>query len=102
VRISRLATPSPGNFDYRCRDQIRSWFVGQVKEPTALAKLRPMLSECRVDVAAKLPGQGPGEFHQLCDGSATGLRAGRGVLPPKQLPEDWILDLAKATRSPVY
>ena len=27
-----LATQSPGDFDYKCRDNIRTWFVGQVKE----------------------------------------------------------------------
>ena len=47
-----LATQSPGDFDYRCRDNIRTWFVGQVKESNSLAKMKPMLSECRVDVAA--------------------------------------------------
>ena len=53
-----LATQSPGDFDYKCRDNIRSWFVGRVKEPTALAKMKPMLSECRVDVAARLADPG--------------------------------------------
>lgn len=92
-----LATQSPGDFDYRCRDQIRSWFVGRVKEPTALAKMKPMLAECRVDVASKLPGQGPGAFHLLRDGTAVGLRAGLNALPPVQLPEDRILELARGT-----
>ncbi|HEX8697355.1 MAG TPA: helicase HerA-like domain-containing protein, partial [Myxococcaceae bacterium] len=27
-----LVTQSPGDFDYKCRDTIRSWFVGRVKE----------------------------------------------------------------------
>jgi hypothetical protein len=95
-----LATQSPGDFDYRCREQIRSWFVGRVKETTALAKMRPMLRECRVDVESKLPGQGTGAFHLLAEGSATGLQAARSALPTIQLPEDQILDLAKATRKP--
>ena len=42
-----LATQSPGDFDYKCRDNIRSWLVGQVKEETALRKLKPMFSEVR-------------------------------------------------------
>ena len=31
-----------------------SWFVGQVKETNSIAKMKPMLSECRVDIAARL------------------------------------------------
>src|ERR671929_1621730 len=38
-----LATQSPGDFDYRCRDQVLTWLVGRVKEPVAIAKLKPML-----------------------------------------------------------
>ena len=95
-----LATQSPGDFDYKCRDNIRSWFVGRVKEPTALAKMKPMLSECRVDIAAKLPGQEPGQFHLLRDGGATGLRAGRSALTPVQLPEERIVTLARPTMRP--
>jgi hypothetical protein len=94
-----LATQSPGDFDYKCRDNIRTWFVGRVKEPTALAKMKPMLSECRVDVAAKLPAQEPGQFHLLRDGSATRLLAAPSLMPTDQLPEQEILDLARRSRT---
>lgn len=57
-----LANQSPGDFDYKAKDNIRSWFVGRVKEPTALAKMKPMLSEARTDVASRLPAQGAGQF----------------------------------------
>ncbi len=93
-----LASQSPGDFDYKCRDTIRTWFVGQVKEQTALNKMKPMLSECRVDVAARLPGQGPGQFHLLRDGSATGLRTDRSAVPPAQLAESDILAIARRGR----
>ena len=66
-----LATQSPGDFDYKCRDNIRTWFVGQVKEANSIAKMKPMLSECRVDVASRLPVQEPGEFHLIRDGEVT-------------------------------
>ncbi|MDV6344557.1 zonular occludens toxin domain-containing protein [Nitrosomonas sp. Is37] len=36
-----LATQSPGDLDYRARDQISSWFIGRVTQNTALDKLRP-------------------------------------------------------------
>jgi DNA helicase HerA-like ATPase len=93
-----LATQSPGDLDYRCRDNIRAWFVGRVKEKTALDKMKPMLSECKVDVAAKLPVQETGQFHLLRDGEVVGLRADRSALDPEQLPEEEILALARSTR----
>ena len=93
-----LATQSPGDFDYKCRDNIRTWFVGRVKEPTALAKMKPMLSECRVDVAARLPAQETGEFHLIRDGEVNGLRAAPSIMATEQLPEGEILDLARRTR----
>jgi hypothetical protein len=92
-----LATQSPGDFDYKSRDNIRTWFVGRVKEPTALAKMKPMLSECRVEVASRLPTQETGEFHLVRDGSVTSLRAERSVLETAQVPEDEILALARAS-----
>ena len=95
-----LATQSPGDFDYRCRDNIRTWFVGQVKETNSLAKMKPMLSECRVDVAARLPGQTTGQFHLIRDGVVTSLTADPSAVDPRQIPEDEILSLARRTLQP--
>jgi hypothetical protein len=97
----RLATQSPGDFDYKCRDNIRTWFVGRVQEATALAKMKPMLSDCRIDVVAKLPGQETGEFHLIREGSASSLRAAQAIMTTEQLPEQEILDLARRTRDEV-
>jgi hypothetical protein len=93
-----LATQSPGDFDYKCRDHIRTWFVGRVKESTALAKMKPMLSDCRIDVAAKLPTQETGEFHLIRDGNVTSLRAAPAIMATQQLPEHEILELAQRTQ----
>jgi len=93
-----LATQSPGDFDYKCRDQIKTWLVGRVKEPTALAKLRPMFSEAKADVAAKLPGQGTGEFYLLRGKEVCGLKADPSVIPTEQLPEQRIAELARQGR----
>ncbi len=92
-----LATQNPGDFDYRCRDNIRTWFVGQVKEENSITKMKPMLSECRVDVAGLLPGQTTGEFHLIRDGSAIGLSANPSAVDARQLSEQEILDLARRT-----
>jgi GTPase SAR1 family protein len=90
-----LATQSPGDLDYKCRDTIRNWFVGRVKEPTALAKMKPMLSEAKGDVASKLPGQGTGEFHLIRDGKVTRLKANPSCLSTDQIAEEELLHLAR-------
>ncbi len=93
-----LATQSPGDLDYKCRDNVRSWLVGRVKEQTAVAKLRPMFAGGAGDVAGKLPTQGTGEFFLLSDGRVTALRSGRSLMATQQVAEDEILALAAATR----
>jgi DNA helicase HerA-like ATPase len=91
-----LATQSPGDFDYKWRDNIQTWLVGRVKEETALKKLKPMFSECRVDVAAKLPGQETGQFYLLREKEATALQAAPSVMKTEQVSEERILELARA------
>ncbi|MCA1686556.1 MAG: DUF853 family protein, partial [Planctomycetia bacterium] len=94
-----LASQSPGDFDYKCRENIGSWFVGRVTQTTALAKMRPMLSDCRVDVEARLPNQTTGQFHLIREGEVTAFRADRSLVATEQLPEGEILGLARRTRT---
>ena len=89
-----LATQSPGDLDYKCRENIRSWFLGRIKENTALAKLKPMFENARYDAAAKLAAQGPGEFQYVREGLATAFKADRSLLSAEQRPEEEILRLA--------
>lgn len=91
-----LATQSPGDLDYKCRENIRSWFLGRIKEDTALGKLKPMLDGARYDVAAKLAAQSPGEFQLVRDRDWVSLKAERSLMRTEQLPEDAILQLAAA------
>ena len=64
-----LATQSPGDLDYKSRDQITSWFIGRVREDTALRKLRAAFqSESGLD-----PARGAAEP----DGRRVPSRAGR-------------------------
>jgi hypothetical protein len=92
-----LATQSPGDFDYKCRENLKTWFAGQVTQPTALRKLEPMFSECRVDVGSKLPVQPTGHFHMLRDGVATAFAGRLNLVPPQQRSDDDILALARGT-----
>ena len=89
-----LATQSPGDLDYKCRDQISSWFVGKVKENTALNKLKPMLSEAKVDVTSKLANQNVGEFFAIRAGEVTSLKANMSLIRAEQVSIETIQELA--------
>jgi len=89
-----LATQSPGDLDYKCRDNLRSWFVGRVTQQVAIDKMKPLLSEARIDVASRIPGQSAGEFHLLQDGSVKSFKGKFPLLHTEQLPESEVLQLA--------
>jgi DNA helicase HerA-like ATPase len=89
-----LATQSPGDLDYRCRDNIRSWFVGRVAEKTAVDKMKPLLSESRINIGSKLALAKTGEFFRLEEGEVLEFKAALSLLSTSQLPEDEILKLA--------
>ena len=91
-----LATQSPGDLDYKGRDNILTWLVGRVKEPTAIAKLKPMLDR-RPDAADKLAYQQAGEFYLVREDAVTPVRADRNLVRTEQVPDDRIVALARAT-----
>ncbi|MEZ5926380.1 MAG: helicase HerA-like domain-containing protein [Hyphomicrobiaceae bacterium] len=94
-----LATQSPGDLDYRSRDQITSWFIGRVREDTALKKLRAAFaSESGLDPARVLPNQTVGEFHLIQEGNVRAMRSRRSMISAVQVPFDRIERLARETR----
>ena len=95
-----LATQSPGDLDYKSRDQITSWFIGRVREDTALRKLKAAFqSESGLDPAAVLPGQTVGEFHLVQEGVVRALKAQRSLISAEQVPFDRIEQLAYETKN---
>src|SRR5262249_38596335 len=74
-----LATQSPGDLDYRCRDQVLTWFVGRVKEPVAINKLKPMF-EKKPDAADKLAQQKTGEFYLVSESDVQPTLAARNLI----------------------
>ena len=68
-----LATQSPGDLDYKSRDQITSWFIGRVREDTALRKLKAAFQS--------ESGLGPGGRAAGADGRRVPPRAGRAGAP---------------------
>ncbi|MDX2287659.1 MAG: helicase HerA-like domain-containing protein [Hyphomicrobiaceae bacterium] len=94
-----LATQSPGDLDYKSRDQITSWFIGRVREDTALRKLKAAFqSESGLDAAAVLPGQTVGEFHLVQEGLVRPMKAQRSLIQAEQVPFDRIEQLARETK----
>ena len=94
-----LATQSPGDLDYKSRDQITSWFIGRVREDTALKKLRAAFaSDSGLDPAAVLPGQTVGEFHLVQEGLVRSMKAHRSLISAEQVPFDRIEQLASKNR----
>ncbi len=94
-----LATQSPGDLDYKSRDQITSWFIGRVREDTALRKLKAAFqSELGLEPAAVLPGQTVGEFHLVQEGLVRPMKAQRSLILAEQVPFDRIEQLARETK----
>ena len=93
-----LATQSPGDLDYRSRDQVTSWFIGRVREDTALKKLRAAFaSDSGLDPARVLPNQTVGEFHLIQEGKVHAMKARRSLVNAEQVPFDRIEQFARDT-----
>jgi len=92
-----LCTQSPGDFDYKCRENVLTWLVGRVKEERALEKLKPLASAVSIDAAAAFPKQTVGQFHMLTESGARAFSAERSLLATEQLSERRILELARAS-----
>ncbi len=91
-----LATQSPGDLDYKCRDQIRTWLIGRIKEKVAIDKLRPMLDAGSGDIAARLPGQATGEFYLVREKELLAIKTNQSLIATAQVAEDRIIELARS------
>jgi hypothetical protein len=92
-----LATQSPGDFDYKCKENVRTWLIGRVKEPRALEKLKPMLVAARGNVIDKLAAQATGEFYLVRESGVMAVRSSESFVRTEQLPENQIATLARST-----
>ncbi len=88
-----LASQSPGDFDYKSKDNIKSWFLGRIHQPTALQNMRPLWGG-HTEVPERLPAQSAGEFHFLQEGRVHVLKGRHALFMPRQLGEHEILALA--------
>ncbi|MHB0960435.1 MAG: ATP-binding protein [Pirellulaceae bacterium] len=90
-----LATQSPGDFDYKSRENIDTWFVGKIKENTAIQKMKPMLSNLKQDIGAELSAQETGNFYLVQGADTTAIRSQRSLVETEQLSEEQILAISR-------
>jgi len=90
-----LATQSPGDLDYKCKENVRTWLIGRVKEPRAIEKLKPMLAAAKGNVTDKLGGQATGEFYLVRESIVTAVRSDESFMRTEQLSENEIARLAR-------
>lgn len=93
-----LATQSPGDLDYRCRENVRSWLIGLIKQNTGLEKLKPMFPQESREQLDAISRQRVGQFCLVADGEATSFEATRNLIRIEQLPESRIQALAAVTK----
>jgi hypothetical protein len=92
-----LATQSPGDLDYKSRDQILSWFVGRVREETAIRKLEPLFRETKADPSTRLNGQQTGQFFAISGGDVAQIQADNSLVQARALSQQEIIAVAEAS-----
>jgi hypothetical protein len=90
-----LATQSPGDLDYKSRDQILSWFVGKVREETAIRKLEPLFAETRFNPSSRLSAQQTGQFFAINGGEVVQIQADHSLLQARTLSQEEIVAVAE-------
>ncbi|MBX2810868.1 MAG: DUF853 family protein, partial [Myxococcales bacterium] len=89
-----LGSQNPGDFDYRARDNILSWYLGRLTQKTGIDKVADFFSQSGHNVSA-LATQSQGEFHVVCEQKVKRIKAHRNLVSlPSQLGVDEIVQLA--------
>lgn len=89
-----LATQNPGDFDYRCRENIQTWLVGRVKETRSLDKLRPAFGD-NANALDRLVQHATGEFCLVQSDAFARFQAHRNLLRTEQMSDAEILRAAR-------
>lgn len=94
-----LATQSPGDFDYKARENILTWLVGKVTQDRAVEKMRSLLADYP-NVGARLAGQPMGHFFLLgglAGKGAAEVKIDRSMMETATMTEQEIAVLARGT-----
>lgn len=92
-----LCTQSPGDLDYKGRDNIRNWLIGLVQQNTALKKLEGVLSDSRVQ-PEHISKQKVGQFIFAAEGRGDPISVPPNLVKTQQLSEPEILQVARQCR----
>jgi DNA helicase HerA-like ATPase len=92
-----LATQSPGDIDYRCRENIQTWLVGRVKEARAIEKLSLVFGPDGGKLLEKLGQHATGEFCMVRPDALTKFQAEMNLLRTEQMSDAEILHASKKT-----
>ena len=92
-----LASQNPGDFDYRCRENIQTWLVGKITQDRSREKLRPVFGDAHASFLDKLGQQKTGEFCLVRADAVTPLSARRNLLRTEQMSDAEILTAARPT-----
>src|SRR5262249_3746229 len=93
-----IGTQSPGDLDYKGRDNITTWALGRIQDNTALEKIKFVGEGTMFDLRSLLPGFSRGRFLLRTEGATSEVQAHRSLVETTQVPEERILELAAATR----
>ena len=89
-----LATQSPGDFDYKARDNIATFLVGRVQDPRAIEKMRNLLASYP-NVGPRLASQTMGHFFVLQSGEPREIKCDPAMMHTEQLSEAEVTELAR-------
>lgn len=89
-----LGSQNPGDFDYRARDNISTWFIGKLTQERSFEKVKELIQHKSIDLA-HLSRQKIGEFVLRSDETHSIKMNRCEVTLPEQLGEDTILHLAR-------
>jgi hypothetical protein len=93
-----LATQSPGDIDYRCRENIQTWLVGRVKETRAIEKLSLVFGSDGAKFLEKLGQHAAGEFCIVRTDLLAKFKAEMNLLRTEQMSDSEILQASKQTK----
>jgi DNA helicase HerA-like ATPase len=94
-----IGTQSPGDLDYKGRDNITTWALGRIQDNTALDKIKFVAEGTALDVREVLPRFTAGRFLLRTDGlGPCEVQAHRSIVETTQVPEERIVELAVASR----
>jgi hypothetical protein len=88
-----LASQNPGDFDYKGRENINTWFVGRVAQERSIAKMRDLLGD--YPNVSGLANQPRGQFFMLESRGPREVRADRNLCETRELTQEEILHLAR-------